>query len=43
MRIGLASFRVENRNILFNISQIERAIKDNAGKVDLLGTLRGKG
>ncbi len=36
MRIGLASFRVENRNILFNISQIERAIKDNAGKVDLL-------
>ena len=29
MRIGLASYRVENRNTEFNIGQIERAMKEN--------------
>ena len=36
MRIGLASYRSENRNTAFNISQIERALKEAQGKVDLL-------
>ncbi len=36
MRIGLASYRVENRNTEFNIGQIERAMKEAEGKVDLL-------
>ncbi len=36
MRIGLASYRVENKNTEFNISQIERAMKEAEGKVDLL-------
>ena len=36
MRIGLAAYRCENRNMAFNISQIERAMKEAQGKVDLL-------
>jgi N-carbamoylputrescine amidase len=36
MRIGLASYRVENKNKEFNISQIERAMIESKGKVDLL-------
>ena len=36
MRIGLASYRSENRNTAFNVSQIERALKEAQGKVDLL-------
>ena len=32
----MASYRSENRNIAFNVSQIERALKDAQGKVDLL-------
>ena len=36
MRIGLASYRVENKNTEFNISQIERAMIEAKGKVDLL-------
>lgn len=36
MRIGLVSYRCENRNIEFNMSQIERAMKLAEGKADLL-------
>ena len=36
MKIGLASYRVENKNTEFNISQIERAMKESEGKVNLL-------
>lgn len=36
MRIGLASYRSINNNINFNLSQIEKAIKESVGKVDLL-------
>ena len=36
MRIGLVSYRCENRNIAFNMSQIERAMKLTEGKADLL-------
>ena len=36
MRIGLVSYRCENRNMDFNIGQIERALKEAQGKVDLL-------
>ena len=36
MRIGLASYRVENKNTEFNISQIERAMIEAKGKVELL-------
>ena len=36
MRIGLVSYRCENRNIDFNISQIERAFREAEGKADLL-------
>lgn len=36
MRIGLASYRVENKNTEFNISQIERAVKEAKDKVDIL-------
>ncbi len=35
MRIGLASYRVDNKNTEFNISQIERAMKEAEGKADL--------
>lgn len=36
MRIGLASYRCENKNIEFNMSQIELALKQSKDKVDLL-------
>ena len=36
MRIGLVSYRCENRNIEFNMGQIERAMKLSEGKADLL-------
>ena len=36
MRIGLVSYRCENRNILFNKSRIEQAMKRSEGKADLL-------
>ena len=36
MRIGLVSCRCENRNIPFNISQIERALRETRGEADLL-------
>ena len=36
MRIGLASYRCENKNTEFNISQIERAMREAQGKVELL-------
>ncbi len=36
MRIGLVSYRSENRNIAFNMSQIELAMKRSEGKVEML-------
>ena len=36
MKIGLASYRFQNRNITFNLSQIEKALQESQGKVDLL-------
>ena len=36
MRIGLVSYRYRNRDVSFNMSQIERALKLSEGKVDLL-------
>lgn len=36
MRIGLVSYRCENKNTVFNLSQIERAMRESAGKLDLL-------
>ena len=36
MRIGLASYRCENRNTAFNLRQIERAMQSAEGKADLL-------
>ena len=36
MRIGLVSYRCENRNTAFNMSQIELAMKRSEGKADLL-------
>ena len=36
MRIGLVSYRCENRNTAFNLSQIELAMKRSEGKADLL-------
>ena len=36
MRIGLASFACRNRDVPFNLSQIERAMREAQGKVDLL-------
>ena len=36
MRIGLVSYRCENRNLSFNMSQIEQAMKRSEGKADLL-------
>lgn len=32
MKIGLASYRCENRDMQFNIRQIERAMKETRGK-----------
>ena len=36
MRIGLVSYRCENRNLAFNMSQLELAMKRMEGKADLL-------
>ncbi len=36
MKIGLASYRCENKDVQFNIRQIERAMKEAQGKADLL-------
>ncbi len=36
MRIGLVSYRCENRNIEFNMKQIELAMRRSEGKADLL-------
>ncbi len=36
MKLGLASYRFENKNIGFNLSQIEKAMQESKGKVDLL-------
>ncbi len=36
MRIGLVSYRCENRNTAFNMSQVELAMKRSQGKADLL-------
>ena len=36
MRIGLVSYRCENRNTAFNMKQIELALQRAAGKADLL-------
>ena len=36
VRIGLVSYRCENRNIAFNMSQIERAMRRAKGKADVL-------
>ena len=36
MNIGLASYRCENKNIEFNINQMERAMREAQGKVVLL-------
>ena len=36
MRIGLVSYRCENRNTAFNMSQIELAMKRSEGKVENL-------
>lgn len=36
MRIGLVSYRCENRNVSFNMSQMEQALKLAQGKAELL-------
>ena len=36
MRIGLVSYRCRNRDLAFNLSQIERAMREARGKADLL-------
>ncbi len=36
MGIGLVSYRCKNRDISFNLSQIERAMRETQGKADLL-------
>lgn len=36
MKIGLVSFLCKNRDVSFNMSQIERAMRESQGKVDLL-------
>ena len=36
MRIGLVSYKCENRNIAFNMRQIELAMKRSVGNIDLL-------
>ena len=36
MRIGLASYRCKNKDIAFNLSQIERAMREAHGTADLL-------
>ena len=36
MRIGLVSYRCKNRDVAFNMGQIERAMRHSEGKADLL-------
>ena len=36
MKTGLASYRCQNRDIAFNVSQIERAFRETEGQLDLL-------
>lgn len=36
MRIGLASYEVKNKDVAFNLSQMERAMEKARGKVELL-------
>ena len=36
MRIGLVSYRCENRNTAFNMRQVELAMQRSAAKADLL-------
>lgn len=36
MRVGLAAFVCKNRDVSFNMSQIERAMRESQGKADLL-------
>ena len=36
MKIGLVSYRCENRNIAFNMKQIENAMRRSQGKADLV-------
>ena len=36
MKIGLVSYRSENKNIPFNLMQIERALKETQGQAELL-------
>ena len=36
MKIGLVSYRSENKNIPFNLTQIERALKETQGQAELL-------
>lgn len=36
MRIGLVSYRCKNKDIAFNLGQIERAMRETHGKADLL-------
>ena len=36
MRIGLAAYRCENGNTEYNLKQIERALAESCGQVDLI-------
>lgn len=36
MRVGLATYQCRNKDVAFNMSQIERALSEAQGKVDLL-------
>lgn len=36
MKLGLAAYRFRNKDIAFNFSQIEKAMQESQGKVDLL-------
>ena len=36
MRFGLVSYECRNKDLAFNLHQIERAMKDSTGKVDML-------
>ena len=36
MKIGLAQYKFINKDIIFNLLQMDKAIKESAGKVDLL-------
>ncbi len=36
MRIGLASYKCKNKDVTFNLMQIEKAMRKVQGKVDLI-------